>query len=316
MSVSPGEAVGELRELEKMFPDFEMCHACLAHGLESMGDRAGAEAEYMKASALDPSDPHTHIGLGNILEKEKNYDAALEEFQIAERLAPAVGQTHADIGRVLLAKKDVPGAIEQLKQAEVLSPSSWNIHELYGQALVRDGQTDQAISEFKEAIALDPTLAQIMDELAAALEKKGDWVGALEQYRKSALSDADRLSKAQMGQAVWVYQPDPQRVYTEPKARFADHQVELKAAGKTAEAAELEKRVHMLDRADGTLEKVQAAMQERRIDDAEKSFKEAVRLARPLRALPIPRGFWERWRWGRGTLRLRRATSSERWTSI
>jgi len=176
-----------------------------------------------------------------------------------------------------------------LKQAEVLSPSSWNIHELYGQALVRDGQTDQAISEFKEAIALDPTLAQVMDELAAALEKRGDWVGALEQYRKSALSDADRLSKAQMGQAVWVYQPDPQKVYREAKARFADHQVELKAAGKTAEAAELEKRVHMLDTADGTLEKVQAAMQsgkqamqERRIDDAEKSFKEAVELAEPL----------------------------------
>jgi tetratricopeptide (TPR) repeat protein len=63
----------------------------------------------------------------------------------------------------------------------------------------------------------------------------------------------------------------------------------LKAAGKTAEAAELEKRVRMLDTADGTLEKVQAAMQsgkqamqERRIDDAEKSFKEAVGLAEHL----------------------------------
>jgi tetratricopeptide (TPR) repeat protein len=86
------------------------------------GDKAGAEAEYVKASALDPSDPHTHIGLGNIREKEKNYDAALEEFQMAERLAPAVGQTHADIGRVLPAKKDVPGAIEELKQAECVRP--------------------------------------------------------------------------------------------------------------------------------------------------------------------------------------------------
>lgn len=289
MSVSPGEAVQEFRELEKMFPDFEMCHLCLAHGLERMGDQAGAEAEYMKASALDPWDPHTHIGLGNIREKEKNYDAALEEFQMAEKLGPEVGQTHADIGRVLLAKKDVPGAIEELKQAEALSPSSWNIHELYGQALVANGQTDQAISEFKEAIALDPTLAQVRDELAAALEKKGDWVGALEQYRKSALSDADRLSKVQTGQSVYMYQPDPQQVYTEAKARFADHEVELKAAGKTAEAAKLKKRVHILDTEDGTLEKVQAAMQrgqqamrERRIDDAEKSYKEAVELAEHL----------------------------------
>lgn len=80
MSVSPGEAVRELRELEKMFPNFEMCHLCLAHGLESMGDKAGAEAEYIKASALEPSDPETHRGLGKMREEEKNYDAALEEF--------------------------------------------------------------------------------------------------------------------------------------------------------------------------------------------------------------------------------------------
>jgi len=194
-------------------------------------------------------------------------------------LGPEVGQTHAEIGRVLLAKKDVAGSLAELKQAEVLSPSSWNIHELYGQALRANFQTDLAIGEFKEAIALDPTLAQVMDELAAAVEKKGDWVGALEQYRKAALSDADRLSKAQVGQAVWVYDPDPQRAYTQAKARFADHEVELKAAGKMAEAAELDKRVHVLDMADGTLEKVQAAMQrgqqamqERRVDDAEKSY--------------------------------------------
>lgn len=152
-----------------------------------------------------------------------------------------------------------------------------------------NGQIDLAISEFKEAIALDPTLAQVIDELAAALEKKGEWVGALEQYRKAALTDADRLSKAQPGQAVWVYEPDPQKVYTEAKARFADHEVALKAAGKTAQAAAMEKRVHMLDTVDGTLEKVQVAMQsgqqamrERRIDDAEKSYKEAVQLAEHL----------------------------------
>ncbi len=289
MGVSPGEAVRELRELERMFPDFEMCHLCLAHGLALMGDKGGAEAEYMKASALEPSDPETHRGLGKMREEEKNYDAALEEFQIAERLGPEEGLTHADVGRVLLAKKDLQGALEELKQAEALSPSSWEIHEEYGKALIANRQIDLAISEFKEAIALVPTLAQVMDELAAALEKKGDWVGALEQYRKSALSDADRLSKAQMGQSVYMYQPDPQKVYAEAKGRFADHEVELRAAGKTAEAAELEKRVHMLDTADSTLEKVQAAiqdgkqaMQERRIDEAEKSFKEAVELAEHL----------------------------------
>ena len=63
----------------------------------------------------------------------------------------------------------------------------------------------------------------------------------------------------------------------------------LKAAGKSEEAAELQKRVRMLETSAGTLEKVQAAMQngeqamkERRLDDAEKSYKEAVELAEYL----------------------------------
>jgi tetratricopeptide (TPR) repeat protein len=71
--------------------------------------------------------------------------------------------------------------------------------------------------------------------------------------------------------------------------RFAEHVASLKAAGKAAEAAELEKRVGMMDTSAGTLEKVQAAMQngeqafkERRFDDAEKLYKEAVALAEKL----------------------------------
>jgi tetratricopeptide (TPR) repeat protein len=193
------------------------------------------------------------------------------------------------VGRVLLAKKDFAGAIDELRRAEVVSPSSWNIHDLYGQALVAAGQNDLAISEFKEAASLDPKQSQVMTELGSALEKKGDWVGALEQYRKGALADADRLNKAQLGQAVYHFEPDPQKEYKAAQLRFADYVASLKAAGKAAEAVEQEERARMLDTSAGTLERVQMAMQagerafkERRFDEAEKSYNEAVALAEHL----------------------------------
>jgi tetratricopeptide (TPR) repeat protein len=288
MSQSPRDAIVEWRELEKMFPGSEMCHLCLAKELAWTGDLAGAEAEYRKAEELDPSDPEPYTGLGKMRENENNYDAALEQFRVAEKLGPDEGLTHQDVGRILLAEKDVAGALAELKRAEVLSPSSWQIHELYGQALQASGQNDLAIAEFREAGALDPKQSEVILELGLALEKKGDWVSALEQDKKAVQNEFSRISKVQAGEAYRVG-TDAQKQYHAAQLRFGDYVASMKAAGKSAEAAELEKRVGMLDTAGGTLEKEQAAIQsgdqaekERRLEDAEKLYKQAVGLAEQL----------------------------------
>ncbi len=289
MKVAPRDAIVELKEMETKFPNFEMCHVCLGNALVRTQDLKGAEAEYRIAMKLDPADADPHGGLGNIQEKQKNYDAALEEFRNAQRLSPDSSEFYQAAGRVLMEKKDYAAAAEEFSKAEKRAPSNWAIHELYGKAALENHQTELAISEFKEAVALDPKQGWVMTELGGALEEKGDWVPALAQYRKGALTDADRIRKVQPGESFMVYDPDPQKAYTEAKARFADHLISLKAAGKQDEAAELEKRVAMLDTSASTLEKVQIALQagdraikERRIDDAEKSFKEAVALGQEL----------------------------------
>jgi tetratricopeptide (TPR) repeat protein len=278
-----------LKELEQKFPNFEMCHLCLGHGLAWTGDIPGAQAEYRKAAELDPTDPEAHTGLGNILEKQKDYEGALAEFRLAEKLGPDVAHTHEDAGRVLLAQKKFASAAAELKNAENLSPSSSSIHDLYGQILEAQGQSDLAIAEFKEAVEIDPTQGLVKVKLGKALEKKGDWVAALEQYRKASLTDASIGMKAQPGQSFMACGKECSQQYTAAQGRFADYLVSLKAAGRGAEAEELKKRVAMLDSSSGTAEKVQMAMkagdqafQERKIEDAEKDYKEAVDLAQTL----------------------------------
>ena len=199
-----------------------------------------------------------------------------------------MAHTHLDVGRILLAKKDAAGAIAELKQAEALSPSDWRIHDLYGQALEASNQNDMAIAEFKEAVSLDPKQSQVILELGGALEKKGDWVGALEQDKKAALTEASANGKHQRGEPFY-YGTEAQKGYKAAQLRFADHVAALKACGKSAQAAELERRVQLMDGSAGNLEKVQVAMQngeqafrERRFVDAEKSYEEAVKLAELL----------------------------------
>lgn len=289
MQSSPHEAIAELQELEKRFPNFEMCRVCLGNALVWAGDNARAEAEYRAAEKLDPADPSPHLGLGGIRENQKNYDAALAEYRAAEALDPGAAEPHEDIGRVLLAKKDITAAITELKAAERSSPSSWQIHEFYGQALAASGQDQLAMSEFKQAAVLDPKQSQVVLELASVLENAGDWVGALEQYRKASLIQFDNLSKVQPGQSFMLPAQDAQKAYKAAQLRFAAHLAAMKAQGQNGEADQLEKRVQMLDTSAGTLEKAQAAMQngtqafrEKRFGDAEKSYKEAVTLAENL----------------------------------
>jgi len=289
MEVAPVKAIQELKELEAKFPDFAMCHTCLGNGLAWENDGKAAEAEYRWAAKLDPMDPEPHERLGDLEQRRKNYDAALEEYRIAEKIGPNDAKAYERAGRLLIEKKDYASAASELKQAMPLAPNDWKVHELYGTALLGTGQTDLAVSEFKQAVALDPKQGQVMTELGEALEAKGDWVGALEQYRKGALTDANRIAKVRPGESYVAWSKDPRKEYRFAKARFANYLVSLKRAGKKEEAAELEKRVALLRVSGSTRGKLQEAIesgnqaiQDRRLDDAVRSFKEAVALGQKL----------------------------------
>ncbi len=289
MGSAPAAALRELKELEAKFPNFQVCHSCLGNGLLWAGDVKGAEAEYLLAITLDPADAAPHKGLGDIQTKRRDYDAALAEYRIAQRLAPEKSDAYQGAGQVLLERKDYDGAAVELKQAVTLAPGKWEVHEIYAKALIGAGQTDLAIAEFKEAIRVGPKQGYVITELGGALEKKGDWVGALEQYRKGALTDARRAARAEPGHSYLLWETNPRKEYQLAKVRFANYLVSLRVAGKTEEAAELEKRVGVLNTSGSTRQKLQGAMQageqairEHRFDDAVKSFQEAVALGQKL----------------------------------
>jgi tetratricopeptide (TPR) repeat protein len=281
-------AIPELRELVKMFPDFEPAHEMLGRCFIAIGDVKGAQEEFHKAVELDPSDAGPHSDLGKIQENVKNYDAALEEYRQSEELYPSSAWTHADMGRILAVKNDFASAIAELKQAEALAPSDSLIHEIYGDALQASGNNDLAITQFKETVALNPKQFTAGTKLAAALEKKGDWVGAIEQYRRAALAEADS-NRLILGGISRSPITDAQKAYKAAQARFEEHLAALSGGGKSAEAAQLKKRVDVMKASPAVEEKAQLAIQtankafkERRYEEAEKSYKEVVAVAEHL----------------------------------
>jgi tetratricopeptide (TPR) repeat protein len=281
------EAISELREMESIFPGVEMCHLCLGRALQNTGDAKGAEKEFRIAAKLEPGDPEVHISLGLLLEDARDYDGALAEYRAAEELDENFFIAHRRIGAVLLKRKDVPGAVKELKSAVDLDPSEAYTHDLYAQALLLSGDVEAAISEFKESLGLDTNQVNVMLELAAALEKKGDWVASLDQYRQAAAVDNTNATPNQSRVGKLLY--DAPKKYSEAQERFQTYIVSLRKAGKSTEAEKLESAVRDAQTATNASQKLDLAMQsgsqafqERRFDDAERSYNEAALIAETL----------------------------------
>jgi tetratricopeptide (TPR) repeat protein len=278
------EAIREFRELEAIFPDAAICRVCLGRALKYTGDLKGAEKEFRIAAKLDPSDPEALLGLGSLLEDQKDYDGALAEYRAAEELDESSLYVHRSIGTVLLTRKDVAGALKELKIATDLNPSQSYSHYLYAQALLLSGDVDAAIGEFKESLGLDRKQANVRLDLAGALEKKGDWVAALDQYRQAAVDDSFDPTTIRPGTGVRVY--DAAQKYTEAKERFSQHLASLRQTGKSSEAAQLEKSLIDTQSTASASQKLDTLMQsgskaftERRFDDSERDYKQALQIA-------------------------------------
>jgi tetratricopeptide (TPR) repeat protein len=236
-------------------------------------DFDGAEKEFRKAIALDPTDAFAHRGLGRIRQQQKEYDAALSEFREAEKLDETSPESYRGAGSVLIAMQDYSRAAKELKQAENLNPGDPVVHDLYGQALSGMGDNKGAVVEFKQALALNPKQPQVMLELASSLEKTGDWVASLGEYHQAALADHEPGTGTQDR-------------YKTAQERFKQHIAALRASGKSAEATALEDSLRasnanpgLSQRLDEALLKAEGEVKDQRFDEAGRDYKDAVELA-------------------------------------
>jgi|GEM_PF-1414633 len=276
------DAVIEMRELEAMAPESAVCHICLGSALYRTGDYPGAKKEYQTAIRLDPEAAMAYRGLGRSHEAMGEFELALKQYRLAQQQDPDSVETRLCIGRVLLQLKQPGLAAEELKAATEAEPGNAEIHHQYGRALEATGDLQQAKSVYKESLLLDGEDAFTLIDLAQLLEKQGDWPGAMENYR-SATKKVEALIFSTRRPQVMV---DARGAYQAAQIRLNQHLSEMRAAGKTSEAAELEARIDGTKSGQGISAELDAAMEAgaeayraRKFDDAERSYKGAVQLA-------------------------------------
>ena len=147
-------------------------------------DWTGAEADFARAIALNPSLSEPHLHWGVLLGMRGELDRGLEELKQAEQLEPLLTVAKTRAGSLLYLARRYDEAIEQVTESLALDDRPGIAHALLGRIYLHTGRYDLALAEF--AKIRGPTPGSFGD-VGQAL--------ALSGRRAEALAELDRVIK-------------------------------------------------------------------------------------------------------------------------
>ena len=251
------------------------------------------------ALTRDPTLPDAWNSMGLVAYDQKRYEDAEAAYRKAIRLQPQCAPAYNNLANVLLARGSLVEAAEALRSALRIEPNNPAALTNLGQVLSDMADPDlleEAEALCRRAVALAPRFALALDNLGNVLRLKGRFDEAMEWYQRPRLDPRRPMPHLFAGRLM-----QQQGKYDEA-ARFfaAAQQLEPNSAQHVADCARL-----WLDRQDNEAAERQyrlalavnsdfaeahqglglALLEQGRLDEAEASFREAVR-AGPTLAAP------------------------------
>jgi tetratricopeptide (TPR) repeat protein len=147
-------------------------------------DWDGAEADFARAIALNPSLPEPHLNWGVLLGMRGELDRGLEELKQAQQLEPLLTMAKTRAGSLLYFARRYDEAIAQITESLALDDRPGIAHAVLGRVYLHTGRYDLALEEF--AKIRGPTPGSFGD-VGQAL--------ALSGRRAEALAELDRVLK-------------------------------------------------------------------------------------------------------------------------
>lgn len=181
-----GPAIEDLDRVLALDPGSDWARMRKAQVLLSMGDRAGAAAEFASLAERQPETALGRLAKGTTLLQERKFAEAVTEFDAAIALAPFEqlrGFLLMQKGEALLALGRFDQSARCALEAQGLSPWDAEPHALRSWALYMKGDQKDALSEAEKAISMDLSCAM------AHLIKGQILVGSMRS--KEALAEFD-----------------------------------------------------------------------------------------------------------------------------
>jgi TolB-like protein/DNA-binding winged helix-turn-helix (wHTH) protein len=149
-------------------------HASLAVALgRSEWNWSGAEDEYKRAIALNPSYSMVHRFYASLLGMTRRHDEAWEQINEAMRLDPLSLPNNAEVVRTLYYARNYDQAIEQGLRAMQLDPNYVRTHFWMGRVYSQKGMHREAIAASEKILESMPDSTLGLTEMAYSLAVAG-----------------------------------------------------------------------------------------------------------------------------------------------
>jgi serine/threonine-protein kinase len=133
-------------------------HTSLAHVKSTQDwDWAGAEAEFLRAIALDTRYPTVHHWYAtSCLAPQGRLQEALEQMLVAQALDPISSIVARDVAAMHYLRRDLSAALEQSDHTVELNPHFPQAYWILGLVQEQRGDFDESAAAFQRAIQLSP----------------------------------------------------------------------------------------------------------------------------------------------------------------
>jgi tetratricopeptide (TPR) repeat protein len=204
--------------------------------LESIGDRKGALAEYVKITHWLPHDFHAGLQAGRLFGQLKNWPESERLLRWAAMQRPTLPDPWFELGVVLAAQNNHREALECFNQVAQMHPSdptcliyqarmlskldrraeamqhyrksialegsNWNAHLELAEELVVANRADEAIKEYQEAVRLNPRHPVMHINLGVLLARQNRLDEAIGQFESALRLDPGNATAREYLQQV------------------------------------------------------------------------------------------------------------------
>jgi eukaryotic-like serine/threonine-protein kinase len=203
-------------------------HTALA-GIRFFGDWdwPGAESEFKRALALNPSDAEAHRRYSNYLLTMGRSEEARLEVQRAQELDPLSLFTSVNAGWTFYFSRQYDRAIAQCRKALELDANSDGAHDCLGSSYRAKGMSEEAISESERAVALSDRGPGRLTGLArtyAAFGRKADAKKILSELHERGKHTYVRPHYSAM---IYAALGERQQALAALERAFAEHDIHM-----------------------------------------------------------------------------------------
>ncbi len=170
---------------------------------------SNAEADFKKATELQPEDPLSWSNLGKVYVVINKRDEAISAFQAALDADKQFAEANKELGKLYFKNNQYAEAIAALEAYVAVDPQDQYSHYLLGMAYKKQKNTNKAIASFQKALEIDPNDFESLNNLGSIYLTRGNYANAIDYYER-ALKVKPKEYRTARNLAIAVQSQDPE----------------------------------------------------------------------------------------------------------